>query len=100
MRHIGRVGDNALARMLSEEAFAIQRERRRPGRPAASWGGRSHPPASPNLWRELASLREEPGARAPGAWLERSLARHLERSRADLDRRLAAMQRALAASDG
>ena len=96
IRSLARVGDNALARVLSEEAFRIQRERVRRGHPRASWGARSHPTASPNLWRELASLRGESGSRSPGQWLETSLARHLARSRAELARRVAGMQRTLA----
>jgi hypothetical protein len=98
IRQLARIGDNGIARSLSEEAFGIRRERRRAGHPRASWGAHSHVPVSPNLWRELASLRGEPGTRAPGAWIERSLRRHLARSRADLAQRLAAMQRSLAAS--
>jgi hypothetical protein len=50
----------------------------------------------PDLWRELASLRGEPGARAPGPWLERSLSRHLARSRHELERRLDRMAEAAA----
>jgi hypothetical protein len=51
----------------------------------------------PDLWRELASLRGEPGARKPGPWLEQSLRRHLERSRRELERRL---DRMAAAAEG
>jgi hypothetical protein len=86
------------ARTLSEEAFGIARERRLAGHPRAAWGARSHPTSSPNLWHELASLRREPGSRAPGAWIEQSLRRHLERSRADLALRLSSMRDALAAA--
>lgn len=100
IRALARVGENVLARTLSEETFACRLARRQPDT-AASWGGASHPTPSPNLWRELASLRDEPGAQAPGAWLERSLHAHLESMRAELDRRLAAMGAALAAgTDG
>ena len=66
--------------------------------PRASWGAKSHPAVSPDLWRELASLRGEAGATAPGPWIERSLKRQLERSRAELARRLAAMTRSLSAA--
>jgi hypothetical protein len=97
-RQLARVGDNAIARVVSREAFAIQRRRRAAGHPRASWGARSHPPVSPDLWQELASLRGEPGARARGPWIERSLRRHLARSRSELARRLAAMRRSLAAA--
>ncbi len=98
IRQLARVGDNAIARVISHEAFAIQRERTGARHPRASWGAHSHPPVSPDLWQELSSLRGEPGARPPGPWIERSLQRHLERSRAELARRLAAMRRSLAAS--
>ena len=98
IRQLSRVGHNALARTLSEEVFAAQSERRRATHPRASWGAKSHPPVSPDLWRELASLRGEAGATAPGPWIERSLKRHLERSRAELARRLAAMTRSLSAA--
>ena len=92
------MGANALARTLSEQAFGTVLERTRGDHPRASWGARSHPTASPNLWAELAALRREPGARAPGPWIERSLEQHLEASRADLADRLAAMRQALADS--
>ena len=94
-RQLARVGDNALARRLSREAFAIQRARRRPEHPRLSWAARSHLTDSPNLWDELASLRGEVGAEPPGAWIDRSLQSHIEHTSADLDRRLAAMELAL-----
>jgi hypothetical protein len=98
IRQLARVGGNALARTLSEQALGTVLERNRAEHPRASWGARSHPTASPNLWKELAALRREPGARAPGSWIERSLEQHLEASRADLADRLAAMRQALAES--
>ena len=98
IRQLARVADNVLARTLSREVCAAQRARRAAAHPRASWGARSHPPAGPALWDELASLRGEPGARAAGPWIARSLARHLERSRSELARRLAGMERALAAA--
>jgi hypothetical protein len=98
VRQLSRVGDNALARVLSEEVLATRRERQKATHPRASWGAKSHPSVSPALWRELASLRGERGARPPGPWIERSLTRHLERSRSELARRLAAMTRSLAAA--
>ena len=94
-RQLARVGDNALARRLSREAFAIQRARRRPEHPRLSWAARNHLTDSPNLWDELASLRGEVGAEPPGAWIDRSLQGHIEHTSADLDRRLAAMELAL-----
>ena len=98
IRQLMRVGDNGLARALSREVHEIQRARRAATHPRASWGARSHPPISPGLWDELASLRGERDARAAGPWIARSLTRHLERSRSELARRLAGMERALAAS--
>jgi hypothetical protein len=53
---------------------------------------------SPDLWRELASLRGESDVPPAGPWLVASLERHLARSRAELARRLAGMERALAAA--
>ncbi|HYZ78503.1 MAG TPA: hypothetical protein VE596_14140 [Gaiellaceae bacterium] len=54
------------------------------------------PDVGPNLWRELASLRGEPGPRPPGPWIERSLERHLARSQRELARRLDRMAAAAA----
>ncbi|MEO9175988.1 MAG: M28 family peptidase [Gaiellales bacterium] len=96
---LARVGDNALARRLSERAFALHRARRQPHAENLSWARRNHLTASPNLWAELASLRAEPGAAAPGHWLERSLLHAIEATRADLARRLSTMERALAGPD-
>jgi hypothetical protein len=48
----------------------------------------------PDLWRELASLRGEPGARSAGPWIEASVRRHLARSQRELRRRTERMQRA------
>jgi hypothetical protein len=92
------VGENAHARTLSAEAFATVLARGRGDHAKASWGGASHPTASPDLWPELAALRGERGAREPGPWLEQSLERHLAASRTDLAQRLSAMGAALAAS--
>jgi hypothetical protein len=85
---LSRVGINWLCSDLSHEAF--RRERARRGRRArrACWGVQADADPGPDLWRELASLRGEPGARPPGPWLERSLRRHLARSRRELERRL------------
>ena len=100
LRALARVGDNAHARTLSQTTFARRLERQQP-ETAAGWGGRSHPTPSPNLWCELASLRGEPGARPVGPWLEESLRTHLKSMRAELGRRLVAMEAALvAAPDG
>jgi hypothetical protein len=85
---LSRVGLNWLCADLSHEAF--RRERARRGRRArrACWGIQGDADVGPDLWRELASLRGEPGARPPGPWLEKSLRRHLARSRRELARRL------------
>jgi Iap family predicted aminopeptidase len=92
---LSRVGLNWLCADLSHEAF--RRERARRGRNArrACWGAMGDADPGPDLWRELASLRGEPGAREPGPWLEQSLRRHLERSRRELDRRLQRMRAAV-----
>ena len=95
VRQLAGVGDNALARRLSAEVFAIQRARKQPQFDNLSWGRRTHLTASPNLWNELASLRSEQLAQPVGPWLERSLRRHIETTRGDLARRLAMMERAL-----
>jgi hypothetical protein len=94
-RTLARVGLNRACADLSEEAF--RREHGRRGRRArrACWGAQGDPATGPNLWRELASLRGETGARVPGPWIERSLERHLARTRRDLDRALARMDAAL-----
>jgi len=93
---LSRVGINWLCADLSHEAF--KRERARRGRHArrACWGVQADADPGPDLWRELASLRGEHGARPPGPWLERSLRRHLERSRRELKRRLDRMAAAAA----
>jgi hypothetical protein len=96
---LARVGDNALARRLSEQAFGLQRARRQPHAENLSWARRNHLTASPNLWAELASLRAEHGAREPGDWIERSLLGAIEATKADLERRLSMMERALSGSD-
>ncbi len=90
------VGSNRLTRVLSAEAFAIQDARRRPDAPRLGWAGASHLTASPDLWAELATLRGEPGSRAPGPWLEAALHGHHATALREQRRRLAAMTRALA----
>jgi len=93
---LSRVGLNWLCADLSHEAF--RRERARRGRRArrACWGVQADADPGPDLWRELASLRREPGARELGPWLEQSLRRHLERSRRELRRRRDRMAEAAA----
>jgi Iap family predicted aminopeptidase len=87
-RRLAGVGLNWLCADLSHEAFVLERTRRGRRAPRACWAAQGDPDIGPDLWRELASLRREPGARPPGAWLERRLSRHLQRSRRELARRL------------
>jgi aminopeptidase YwaD len=94
-RRLAGVGLNHLCADLSEEAFSREHGRRGRNVPRACWGAQGDPATGANLWRELASLRGEPGVRPPGAWLERSLERHLARARRDLARRLEQMERAV-----
>jgi hypothetical protein len=93
---LARVGLNWLCLDLSHEAFRRERARRSRNAPRACWGGQGDADPGPDLWRELASLRGEPGARSPGPWLERSLRRHLARSRRELARRRDRMAEAAA----
>ncbi|MDX6506337.1 MAG: hypothetical protein QOG06_981 [Gaiellaceae bacterium] len=93
---LSRVGLNWLCADLSQEAFRIERGRRGRGARRACWGVQGDADPGPDLWRELASLRGEPGAREPGPWLEQSLRRHLERSRRELARRRDRMAEAAA----
>jgi hypothetical protein len=95
-RPLVRVGLNWLCSDLSHEAFKRERARRGRNAPRACWGRQGDADPGPDLWRELASLRGEPGARPPGLWLERSLKRHLARSRRELERRLDRMAQAAA----
>jgi hypothetical protein len=86
-RELTRVGLNWLCADLSYQAFRIERGRRGRRARRACWGVQGDADPGPDLWRELASLHGEPGARKPGPWLERSLRRHLARSRRELRRR-------------
>jgi Iap family predicted aminopeptidase len=95
-KHLARVGLNWLCSDLSHEAFRIERGRRGRRARRACWGAMADADPGPDLWRELASLRGEPGARKPGPWLEASLRRHLARSRRELERRKARMAAAAA----
>jgi hypothetical protein len=90
-KHLSRVGLNWLCADLSHEAFKIERGRRGRRARRACWGAMGDADPGPDLWRELASLRGEPGAREPGPWLERSLRRHLDRSRHEYARRVGRM---------
>jgi hypothetical protein len=90
-RHLARVGLNWLCADLSHEAFKIERGRRGRRAPRACWGAMGDADPGPDLWRELASLRGEPGARKPGPWLEQSLHRHADRTRREYARRVTRM---------
>jgi len=90
-KHLARVGLNWLCADLSHEAFKIERGRRGRRARRACWGAMADADPGPDLWRELASLRREPGAREPGPWLEGSLRRHLDRSRREYARRVGRM---------
>ena len=94
-KHLAGVGLNHLCADLSEEAFRREHGRRGRRAPRVCWGAQGDPATGPNLWRELASLRREPEARAPGPWLERSLEQHIRRERRDLERRLGRMRAAI-----
>src|SRR5919197_2206616 len=83
--HLSRVGLNWLCSDLSHEAFRIERGRRGSRARRACWGVQGDADPGPDLCRELAALR---GERPSGPWLERSLRRHLARSRRELERRL------------
>ena len=95
-KHLKRVGLNWLCADLSHEAFKLERGRRGRHARRACWGAMGDADPGPDLWRELASLCGEPGARPPGLWLEQSLRRHLTRSRRELRRRLDRMAAAKA----
>ena len=88
-----RVGTNNLQRWVSREVQATSERRRLGSR--GSWPAKSHLTASPNLWRELATLRGEPGSRPMGPWLADSLGRHRRRMQAEVDRRTARLASAL-----
>ena len=89
---LSRVGLNWLCSDLSHEAFRIERGRRGRRAKRACWGAQGDADPGPDLWRELAALRGQ--GRKPGPWLERSLRRHLQRSRRELERRLERMSAA------
>jgi hypothetical protein len=89
------VGSNRLTRVLGDEAFALHQARQQPDAPRLSWAAKSHLTASPNLWAELATLRDEPGSRSRGPWLAASLRRHRTHVQRELRRRTQAMTRAL-----
>ncbi len=94
LRHLRRVGSHVLFPYLSEETFRKHNQRSHPNQVARSWASASHLTQSPHLWRELASLSGEKGARAHGPWLRTSLLRARNKADHQLTNRLAAMARA------
>ncbi len=86
-----RVGLNRLCADLSEGAFRRELDRNDPRTGRLAWAAQGRQTRGPNLWLELASLNGEPGSRPPGPWIERSFRRHLDRARAELERRLELM---------
>lgn len=94
-RRLARVGLNRLCRDLSQEAFERELSRNDGRTARLAWAVQGRQSRGPNLWPELASLAGEPGARPVGPWLERSLRGHLDRARADLERRLEQMAAAI-----
>jgi Iap family predicted aminopeptidase len=91
-RTLSRVGLNWLCADLGPEAFGVERARRGKDAPRACWGALGDPDIGPDLWHELAALR---GEAEGGPWVAESVARHLQRSRAELERRLAEMRDAV-----
>jgi Iap family predicted aminopeptidase len=91
-RLLARVGLNWLCSDLGRDAFALEHGRRRSDARRLCWGAMGQADPGPNLWDELASLRGE--GREPGPWLDKSVERHLARSRRELDRRLKRMDAA------
>jgi hypothetical protein len=84
------VGRNALATRISKPVFEHDAARHRPSHPAATWADPYLTP-SPSLWTELATLRNEPGAREDGAWIRASVERARERAREEAQRRIDAV---------
>jgi Iap family predicted aminopeptidase len=93
-RAAAKVGANGMQRWASEATQQTAERRHDTGR--VSWPAKSHLTRSPHLWREIASLRGEPGARPFGPWVRQSLERHHERMRAETRRRVARLVSALA----
>jgi hypothetical protein len=85
-----RVGRNALAVRLSEPVFEHDAARHRPGHAGATWADPYLTP-SPSLWAELASLRDEAGAREAGAWIAASVEQARERAADEAQTRIDAV---------
>jgi hypothetical protein len=89
-----RVGMNSLQRSVSRDV-QLRAERRHVSS-RGSWPAKSHLTRTPNLWREIASIRGEAGSRAFGPWVTASLRRHEGRCASEAARRRAALAAALA----
>ena len=87
-RAAARSGRNRLARHVGRDLFAVDAARHRPDHPGFGWAAHARTTPSPGLWEELASLRGEPGSRAPGPWLARSVRGKRAASARELQRRL------------
>jgi hypothetical protein len=87
------VGANKLQRWVSHDVQTTTEQRRYTTR--GSWSQKSHLTRSPNLWREIAALRAERGARPFGPWVRRSLERQRQRMDAEVGRRAARLASAL-----
>jgi hypothetical protein len=96
-RAASRVGFNGLGRWVSEDVQ--RRAERRYQSPRGSWPRASSPTRTPNLWRELAALRGERGAREFGPWVERSFERHLREMEAEVAKRSDRLASALSPPD-
>jgi hypothetical protein len=92
-RAASRVGANDLQRWVSHDVQTTTEQRRYTTR--GSWSQKSHLTRSPNLWREIAALRSERGARPFGPWVQRSLEHHRRRMDAEVGRRVARLASAL-----
>ena len=90
-----RVGDNSPAPYVGREVYAIHHQRRIDNMQSQHWIASSHLAASPDLWEEIAALRGDPDARKPGPWIDRSIARHIAKSRKSLTHQIRNMQRTL-----
>lgn len=93
-----RCGRNALARDVGRQVFSHDRARHRADHPRIAWGATANLTESPDLWDELASLRREPGAPGPDAWVAESLRAKRTMAARELERRLERTARALDAA--
>jgi len=84
---------NAMAGWVSQD---VQRTaERRWAAPQGSWAAKSHLTRSPNLWRELASIRGERGARPFGPWVAQSLEKQHAKMQAETRKRVGRVTAAL-----